>query len=180
MLLPHVTTSDSPAASDSSAVTPYNSSAILSDWPTFLREDGVHPSASVDGAGAAGGGTDTGAWGGGGGGPPGPGTPPGARREENHVGPCQRHQAGGQQARQDGNRSPDILLRHGRKGGDGDAAGGVHGGGRRERGHHEAGKEKDRAEDGASQTADGKGAHRSEFSRGRSGRQYKPMSPGRG
>src|SRR3990172_114153 len=61
MLLPHVTTSDSPAASDSSAVTPYNSSAILSDWPTFLREDGVHPSASGDGAGGAGGGAGTGA-----------------------------------------------------------------------------------------------------------------------
>src|SRR3972149_4221272 len=55
MLLPHVTTSDSPAASDSSAVTPYNSSAILSDWPTFLREDGVHPSAGGDRARAGGG-----------------------------------------------------------------------------------------------------------------------------
>src|SRR5512134_183722 len=53
---PYVTTSPSPAASTSPATTPFTSSAILSDCPIFFREDGAHPSATVEGAGGGGGG----------------------------------------------------------------------------------------------------------------------------
>src|SRR5512143_381488 len=55
MLLPHETITDSPSAPAPSVATPYSSSAILSDCPAFLREDGIHPSAGVDAGGAAGG-----------------------------------------------------------------------------------------------------------------------------
>src|SRR5512139_504083 len=50
----NVTTSPFPSASTSPATTPWASSAILSDCPTFFREDGTHPSATVVSTGAGG------------------------------------------------------------------------------------------------------------------------------
>ena len=49
---------DVASAPCSTVTTPYSSSVILSDWPTLFREDGIHPSAGVVGAGAGGGATD--------------------------------------------------------------------------------------------------------------------------
>src|SRR5512139_1155878 len=54
--LANVTTSPFPSASASPATTPWISSAILSDFPTCFRVEGIHPSATVEGAGAGGGG----------------------------------------------------------------------------------------------------------------------------
>src|SRR5512139_1638732 len=55
VLCEYATTSPFPSASTSPATTPWISSAILSDFPTCFRVEGIHPSATVAGAGAWGG-----------------------------------------------------------------------------------------------------------------------------
>ncbi len=84
------------------------------------------------------------------------GFPPGGKQQD--VGAGQRHQAGGQQARQDGHRPPDILLRQGRERGDGDAAR-VPGRGRRDGGGQDGEDEKDGAKNGAHHVSTRKDAH---------------------